>query len=384
MYLVALFVLCILIFVHELGHFLLAKWNNVGVLAFSIGFGPVLFKKQYGETTYTFRLFPLGGYVRMVGDDPRYLEPDFSPEEEEDPSLEKLQYDDFTEVQKLMIEDQNRWFLKKGYWPKFWIVFAGPAFNIIFAVILAIASVYIYGEAEVVEKAVIGDVIPDHPAEQAGIRAKDLVLSIDSNPISTWQELADTVRTSGGKELTLQILRDDSESGQQKEITILVKPEENRSGLVTEEEREKGDVYRIGISPDFVRNAVSFSEAVVSGSQYCWFITYQTVIGIKSLIVGTVSLDNIAGPVRIFQEAGRSAEKGLDYLFGFMVFLSISLAVLNLLPIPVLDGGHIVFFTIEALKGSPVSLKVREVATQVGMVLLLGLMIFAVGNDLFR
>ena len=97
-----------------------------------------------------------------------------------------------------------------------------------------------------------------------------------------------------------------------------------------------------------------------------------------------MSLDNIAGPVRIFQEAGRSAEKGLDYLFGFMVFLSISLAVLNLLPIPVLDGGHIVFFTIEALKGTPVSLRVREVATQVGMFMLLALMIFAVGNDIFR
>jgi len=385
MYLVAVFVLCILIFVHELGHFLLAKWNNVGVLAFSIGFGPILWKKQVGETTYSLRIFPLGGFVRMAGDDPRALDPSYSPEESESkPGIEKLDPNEFTEQQRAIIKDRNKWFLLKGFWAKFMIVFAGPGFNFIFAILLAIITVYIYGAAEPVDKPFIGDVVPNHPAEKAGLKAGDLVKSINGKEILTWSELSDTVRKSGGQKMAILIDRQESESATLETLNIEVVAEEDRSGLVNEKERETGDFYRIGIAPKFTKIQVSFAEAATTGTFYVWSLTKQTVIGIKGLILGHISADNIAGPVRIFEEAGRSAKKGLDALFGFMIFLSISLAVLNLIPIPVLDGGHILFFIIEAVKGSPISLRVREVANQVGFVLLVGLMLFAISNDLFR
>ncbi len=385
MYLVAILVLCILIFVHELGHFLLAKFHKVGVLAFSIGFGPILWKKQVGETTYSLRLFPLGGFVRMAGDDPRAVDPNYKPDkDEEKPGFEQLDPNEFTELQRKVIADRDKWFLLKRFWPKFNIVFAGPAFNLIFAVILAIFSIFIYGEAEPVKSSTIGDVIPGHPADKAGIKADDLIKSINGKAITEWNELASTVRGSKGEKLTFDIERKIEAGSDVENVTISVVPEADRSGLVTDNEREQGDVYRIGIAPKFNRVPVGFKDALVGGTMFVWSISAQTVIGIKGLLLGHISADNIAGPVRIFQEAGRSASKGLEYLFGFMVFLSVSLAILNLLPIPVLDGGHIVFFIIEAIIGSRVSVRIREVSNQVGFALLLALMIFAISNDILR
>ncbi len=384
MYLVAVLVLCILIFVHELGHFLLAKWNNVGVLAFSIGFGPILWKKQVGETTYTLRAFPLGGFVRMVGDDPRALDPNANLEEDEEkPSFEELDPKEFTPEQRALIADKSKWFLLKSYWPKFSIVFAGPAFNFIFAAILGSLTVFIYGKALPVKEAVIGEVVPNHAAAKAGVKSDDLVLSLNGQPVENWTALALGIRNSGGKPVELLIERK-GPSGEVEKVTTVVTPEADRSGLVSEEERESGDVYRIGITPSIIRVPATFLEALKAGPYVTYSLSAQTLAGLKGLLLGHISSDNVAGPVRIFQEAGRSAERGLEHLFSFMIFLSVSLAVLNLLPVPVLDGGHIVFFTIEALKGGPLSIRVREVANQVGFALLLALMVFALSNDLFR
>jgi regulator of sigma E protease len=383
MIIISVLILCVLIFVHELGHFLLAKWNKVGVLAFSIGFGPVLWKKQIGETTYSLRLLPLGGFVRMVGDDPRAADPNFKVEESEDKaSPENLKAEEFTPEQKALLEDRSRWFMLKGYWAKFAIVFAGPAFNFIFAIILGSLMVGIYGQGKPVNTPILGDVVPGLPAAKAGLQAEDMILSIDGAPIATWEELSSTIRGSGGKPVAMLVERT-TDKGIEK-LTLTVTPEADRSGLVTDDERATGDVYRVGILPSMVKKPVPFSEALFAGPRITWHLTSQTLIGLKGMILGHISSDNIAGPVRIFQEAGRSAEKGFEYVLSFMIFLNVSLAVLNLLPIPVLDGGHIFFFTLEALKGGPISIRVREVATQVGMFLLLALMVFALGNDLFR
>jgi regulator of sigma E protease len=383
MIITSILILCVLIFVHELGHFLVAKWNNVGVLAFSIGFGPVLWKKQVGETTYTLRLLPLGGFVRMVGDDPRASDPNFKVEESEDKaSPENLKAEEFTPEQRAMMEDRARWFMLKGFWSKFWIVFAGPAFNFIFAIVLGSMMVGIYGSGKPITAPQIGDVVPGHAADKAGLKPDDMVLMINGAPIESWESLAKTIRGSGGKNVEMLVERQ-GEKGIEK-ITLTVVPEVDRSGLVTDEERKTGDVYRIGITPAIERIPASFSEALLAGPRITWHLTTQTVIGLKGLILGHISSDNIAGPIRIFEEAGKSAKRGFEYVLSFMIFLNVSLAVLNLLPVPVLDGGHIIFFIIEAIKGGPISIKVREVATQIGMFLLLALMIFALGNDLFR
>ena len=385
MYLVAIFVLCVLIFVHELGHFLLAKWNKVGVLAFSIGFGPILWKKQVGETTYSVRAFPLGGFVRMAGDDPRALAPKSKNDEDKarDLSLEGLDESEFTPEQLKVLSDRSKWFLLKGFWAKFAVVFAGPAFNFIFAALLASFSVFLYGQATPVDTATIGDIVPGHPAEKAGLQSNDLVLSINEKPVSSWRDLSEMIRGSEGKPLALIVERV-NETGNPERVNVSVTAEVDKSGLVTDDERESGDVYRVGITPAFDRSPATLSQVLLSGPLIVWNITDQTLIGLKGLLLGHISSENIAGPVRIFQEAGRSARRGLEHLFSFMVFLSVSLAVLNLLPVPVLDGGHIVFFVIEALKGSPISIRVREAANQVGFVLLIALMIFALSNDVLR
>ncbi len=383
MIIISIIILCVLIFVHELGHFLLAKWNNVGVLAFSIGFGPVLWKKQIGETTYSLRLLPLGGFVRMVGDDPRAADPNFKVEESEDKtSPEKLKAEEFSVEQKAMLDDRSRWFMLKGYWPKFAIVFAGPAFNFIFAIILGSLMVGMYGVGLPVDRPIIGETVPGHAADDAGIKTGDLVLSVNGTPVETWEVLAKTIRSSGGQNLEMVIERENEGTVERKTVTVV--PEADRSGLVNEEERERGDVYRIGITPTFEKRPATTSEALLAGPRITWNLTVQTLLGLKGLILGHISSDNLAGPVRIFEEAGKSAKKGFEYVLSFMIFLNVSLAVLNLLPVPVLDGGHIVFFTLEALKGGPISIRVREIATQIGMYLLLALMVFALSNDLLR
>ncbi|MCB0338687.1 MAG: site-2 protease family protein, partial [Bdellovibrionales bacterium] len=170
---------------------------------------------------------------------------------------------------------------------------------------------------------------------------------------------------------------------QSEEIKLSVVAEVDESALVSKEEKENGDVYRIGIRAAVDRVSVPFVDAVIGGHRYVWFLTKLTVSGLAGIFTGSVSADNIAGPIRIIQEAGKSAERGGDSLLRFMIVLSVSLGLLNLLPVPVLDGGHLFFFIIEAVKGSPLSLKVREISNQVGIALLLALMLFAVGNDIW-
>lgn len=376
-------VLCVLIFVHELGHFLLAKFHKVGVLAFSIGFGPILWKRTIGETTYSLRLLPLGGFVRMVGDDPRMLNMPPSvlsdPKAVEDSENSPLEAIDLEPMQVRLFEDKSRWFLLKGFWPKFWIVFAGPAFNIIFAFLIAISSLAIFGRS--INEPVIGGVMEGLPAEAAGLKTLDRVLAIDGTAIATWDDLAEAVRHSGGRKLTLRIestLADKGVGGEIRDLTVT--PE--LDPLISEDSPEDQKIYRLGIKGSPNREPVPFGEAVRDGSLWVANMTVGIAWSLKELFSGNVSPKHISGPIGIMKEVKRSADEGPVSLVAFMIFLSVSLAILNLLPIPVLDGGHIVFFVIEALKGGPLTVRFREVANGVGMFLLLALMIFAIGNDL--
>lgn len=416
-YAIALLILCVLIFVHELGHFLAAKFHNVAVLAFSIGFGPVLFQRKVGETTYAFRIIPLGGFVRMMGDDPRdvgrYAGVSQGSGEKKvlnDLSSDSEESERFSiePTSKDFIADRSRWFLTQSFWPKFWIVFAGPAFNLIFAVLIAIFSVAIFGASDPVNLPILGEVVPKLSADKAGLKANDYIEKINGRELQNWEDLAKTIRSSKGLPMTFQVRRfnqqdqaklseifqvdkqSENKQGllallpQSEQLNIQVEAEPDDAGLASPEERASGDVFRIGISPLLIKAQVGIVDALKIGTFSVWRLSVMTLQSIHGLIVGSISSQHISGPITILNVAGASAKRGLSDALDFMIFLNVSLAVLNLLPIPVLDGGHITFFIIEALKGSPLSLRLRELAQQVGMALLLALMVFAVSNDIFR
>ena len=401
-------VLGILVFVHELGHFLVAKLFGVGVLEFSIGFGKKLWTKKIGQTRYSLGLIPLGGYVRMVGDDPRKINQNISElietkiESEEKPEEKKAlsNYEkNLQDEEEELIKDKNKWFLKKSYLQKISIVFAGPLFNILFAIIVAFGSLMYFGKRVPQDKPIIGSVIPNLPAERSGIKADDLIVKVNNKTVSTWKEMSTLISGSPTEEINLDIKRNIDSSlinsnSQQKDISkdniqyedisLKLRPEIDSSDLaIIEGQTEKRLI--IGIIPKFELEPSTISEASYIAAYNTFRISYLNLATIYKMIIRKISPNKvISGPIFIFQQAGDKAKKGVESLLEFMIVLSIGLAVLNLLPIPILDGGHIMFFTIEKIVGRPISIKTLEIAQQFGMLLLLILMVYAVGNDINR
>ncbi|MBN2397446.1 MAG: RIP metalloprotease RseP [Deltaproteobacteria bacterium] len=338
----------VLIFVHELGHFLVAKWSGVGVLKFSLGFGPRLLGRKVGETEYILSAIPLGGYVKMLGES----------EDEED----------------LPPEDEKRSFLKQGVFKRIAIVTAGPLFNFLFAV-LAFALVYAIGVP--VSTSMIGAVQEGSPAFGAGMRSGDVIVAINDREISRWSELARAVDESEGEKLKMRVSRGE------KVFDVRVTPQPMKSTNVFGEEI---DTYRIGvgISEETILERKGPVGALVSGVEQTWGWTKLTCVGIVKIIQGVVSPKELGGPILIAQMAGTQVRKGLVPFIFLMAVLSVNLGVLNLLPLPVLDGGHITFFLIEAVTGRAISTKWREIAQQVGFFLLILLMLFVFYNDIVR
>ena len=383
-YLLAVIILGVLIFVHELGHFLLAKCCKVGVLEFAIGFGPRIISKKFGETSYSLRAIPLGGYVRMVGDDPRLAHTD-TPEGTAAEALLTGENEPLDPETARLVADKSRWFLNQGLVGRSAIVLAGPMFNLGFALLLALVTVVVYGAGVPVTDAVIGGVMRDHPAERAGLKADDHVITIDGVAIQDWEQLAKTVATSEGRKLRFDIERAKEGAAVPEKLTLDVQGEPESVELALLTNNEPGKAYKIGISPKVERRPVALAEAPRIALQHIWNLSSTTVKGVWYMIRGSISSKNIAGPIYIFGEAASSTRKGLAYAFDFMILLSVSLAILNLLPIPVLDGGHLLFFLLEALRGGrPLSLRALQIANNIGLAMLLGLMVFALGNDLIR
>lgn len=343
----AIVVLGILIFVHELGHFLFAKYFGVGVEVFSLGFGPKIFARKVGETEYRISAFPLGGYVKMVGEN----------------------IDD-----ELPQEDLERSFLAKKPLQRMAIVAAGPCFNLIFAYLIFIV-VCMIGIPTATSK--IGEVLKDKPAARAGLKEGDRVTSIDGQPINRWNDLAQLISSSGGKPLAITAVRDG------KPFSVRITPEmlttKNLLG-----ETVTSPAIGVMVSKEYVTERVGPLQAIVKGSEHTWNVTKLTVIAVGKILTGSISADNIGGPIMIAKTAGDQAKTGLVYFLSFMALLSINLGLLNLLPVPILDGGHLVFYLWEMIIGKPVNLKTREIAQQVGLVLLVGLMVFAFYNDIAR
>ncbi len=420
-------VLGILIFIHELGHFLVAKYSGVGVERFSLGFGPRLFGIKVGETDYCISLIPFGGYVKMVGE---------APDEE------------------VSEEERAKSFTHKPLRVRTSIVASGPLMNIVLALVLfpVLFMMGIKVPAYVDRAPVVGYVAEEEPAHRAGIRAGDRIVAVDGKPISTWEELMKSIALNPEKKVTLLVKRNG------KEFTTEITPSASKEGIgvgglyppmppviggvtpgfpadkaglkegdiivavdgkpishwielqkfikkspqertllveragerftvkIAPRYNEELDVYLIGVTrlEEFVTKSYGFVESVKMGLTKAWELTVLLFVIIKGLITGVYSIKTLGGPIMIAQVAGKAAESGLVDLISIIAFLSLQLGIINLLPIPVLDGGHLFFFAIEWIRGKPLSEHFLSIANQIGMALLLALMVFVTWNDLMR
>ena len=344
-------VLGILIFVHELGHFLFAKLFKVKVLKFSLGFGPKLIGRVVGETEYLISAFPLGGYVKMLGESP----------------------DDAAES-----DDPERSFAARPVWNRFFIVLAGPLFNLFFSVFLFFLIFLFMGVPENLDTTVIGEVSPQSPAERAGIAVEDRIVGIDGNEITSWREVLETVSTSEGRELEFRILRG------QEELVVAVAPRLDSVTNIFGEEVEQRFMIGIVKKEQIEYQRVGPIKAMQAGIWQTWMFIYLTFMGVVKIIQNVVPASELGGPILIAQLAGEQARAGWLNLAHFMGLLSVNLGILNLLPIPVLDGGHLVFLTIEGIRRKPLNERAQILAQQVGIALLGTLMLFVFYNDIVR
>lgn len=424
----------VLVFVHELGHFMVAKSCGVKVLKFSLGFGPKLVSHRYGETEYLICAIPLGGYVQMLGEG--------GGEQGEEAEL--------------TAEEKRRSFSDKPVSKRLAIVSAGPLMNLLLPLLILPISfmVGVQMPSYYEEKPCIGYVLPETAAATAGFLAGDCVVTVNRQPVVSWNETNKSfVAQAGdplvflveraGKQLQLQMPAENNslegmqalgllpiqdarvggladgmpaqKSGMQegdlilqigeqqvaswydlKEIiqtvgaqtvpVVLERGEERLTvELVPEQRAGEGD-YLIGIAP---RQALElkrygFVDAIKEGAGRTWELIELTVVFVQKLFTGSVSAKNIGGPITVVQVAGQAAQTDLAAILSVLAFISIQLGILNLLPIPILDGGHILFYLVELAIRRPVSIRAREMAQQVGMAMLLMLMVLAFYNDIVR
>ena len=437
--LAAVVVLGVLIFVHELGHFLVAKRSGVGVLKFSLGFGPKLVGVKRGETEYLVSALPLGGYVKMIGEDPS------------DESAEAA--------------DPARSFSRKTVGTRAMIILAGPLANLLLPVVIfwgvftlvgqpyflpiigtpekdspaalagllpgdrvealdgarierwneveaavqessgrplsltvkredrtfavrleprAVATRDLFGQEtkmwdlglHPLLSTVIGQILPGHVAEQAGLKSGDRIVALNGTPVAEWEQLAKIIHASPGKVVRLTVER----GGHRFDVEVTPRATKQRSASGEEEIGLIG----IGPAPESQYLRLNPASALVAGVKKTAELSVLIVQGFVKLMQAKISPKTIGGPILIGQMAGEVVQRGPIELLSFTALLSINLAILNLLPIPILDGGHLLFSLIEWFRGKPVSLRKREIAQQVGLVLLIGLMVFAFYNDISR
>jgi len=341
-------VLGVLIFVHEFGHFMVAKLLGVGVEKFSLGFGPRILGKKVGMTDYRISAIPLGGYVKMVGE---------APDSAMDPALIPMS------------------FSHKGVLSRALIVLAGPTFNLLLSVGIFFAFFQISGLP--IMRPEVGGVQEGMPAQEAGIQDGDLIRAVDGQPVAEWDQMSKLIRESKGRPLTLEIER--GETVISKKLVPKLVPSQNLFG-------ESVDKYVIGITPSgaFLVEELNPLEAMAEGISQTWEIIKLTVVSVGKIFTGTLSAKTIGGPILIAQLAGEQARAGITNFIFFIALLSINLGILNLLPIPVLDGGHLFFLLVEAVSRRPVNIRMREVAQQIGIVFLILLMVFVFYNDISR
>ncbi len=352
---VTILVLGVLIFVHELGHFLAAKSVDIAVPRFSIGLGPKMVGFRRGETEYVISWLPLGGYVKMAG----------MADEEVTSKLEGGE---------AAGGPSSRDFEAKPLWARTLVISAGVLMNWLFA-ILAFSALAL-GEGVVEPR--VSAVTEDSPAEAAGLQVGDLILAVDGTRVRQPSHVSILIERKPGEEVALDVER---EGG-----TLALRAVPDSVEVYSEVTRETVTIGRIGIGiggEESLRQ-VGVGGALVEGWNQTAYWTGTVVRFLRDLVTGRSSAREVGGPIMIGQISGQAARAGIWALLGFMAIISINLAVLNLLPIPVLDGGHLLFLGIEAVRGRALSVEQRIRFTTVGMVVVVGLMLWAVGNDLLR
>jgi len=343
----AVVLLGVIIFVHELGHFLFAKLTGVKVLKFSLGFGPKLLGKTFGDTEYLISAVPLGGYVKMLGEMPG---------------------------DELKEEEKQFAFNNQAVWKRFIIVFCGPLFNFLFAAVIFFFT-FVNGVPVLVPE--IGNVMQGTPAEKAGLMKGDRIVEIDGIAISQWDEMTEVIHKNPGKPLNIRIKRDGTT------FQVSVTPEKTKVKDIFGEEEEVG---LIGIKPSgsTVIRREDIGSAFVDSFDRTWEISKLTVVSIIKLIERVIPMQTMGGPILIVQMAGQQASRGFLNFFMFMAIININLGVLNLLPIPILDGGHLLFMGIEAVRGKPLSEKTIALGQKIGLAFIITLMAVVFYNDIMR
>ena len=352
-----LFVLTIVVFFHELGHFLVARWCGVRVLVFSIGFGPELFgfNDRHG-TRWKIAAIPLGGYVKFFGDENAASVPDAQT------------------ISHMTETERRESFFFKPVSQRAAIVAAGPIANFLLAIVIFAAVFTFYGKQATPAR--VETVQPNSAAQTAGFQPSDLIVSINGKKIDTFTDMQRVVSTSAGQTLDIEIDRGG------------VRTRLKATPALTELKDNFGNVHRIGVlgitgaRGDPVK--VDPLTAVKLGVEETWFVVERTLSYIGGVVVGKESADQLGGPIRIAQVSGQVATAGFVALIHLAAVLSISIGLLNLFPIPLLDGGHLLFYAIEAVRGRPLSDRAMEYGFRFGLAVVLLLMIFATYNDLLH
>ena len=356
-----LFVLTIVVFFHELGHFLVARWAGVKVLSFSIGFGPELagFNDRHG-TRWKVSAIPLGGYVKFLGDENAASVPDQAA------------------LARMSEEDRKRAFEAQPVGPRAAIVAAGPIANFILAIAIFAGLFMLFGKPNT--SARVDQIQADSPAAAAGFQTGDLVVAVDGRPVETFNDLQRIVSTSAGQTLTITVDRGGA--------TTQLKA----TPALREVKDPFGNTNRMGVlgisrsmAPEDARTTpVDPLTAVVLGAQETWFVVDRTLSYIGGIFTGREAADQLGGPIRIAQVSGQVATAGLAALMHLAAVLSVSIGLLNLFPIPLLDGGHLLFYAVEAVRGRPLSERAQEFGFRIGLALVVMLMIFATFNDVLH
>jgi regulator of sigma E protease len=356
-----LFVLTIVVFFHELGHFLVARWCGIKVIVFSIGFGPEIagFNDRYG-TRWKLSAIPLGGYVKFFGDDNAASVPDH-------------------EAAAGMSEAEKKdSFIHKPVGSRAAVVAAGPIANFILAIAIFAGVFMTVGKQTT--SARVDSVGANSAAQKAGFTAGDLVLAINGTAIGNFSEMQRIVSVSAGEPLNIDVERGG--------VTVKLKavPE------LKELKDSFGNVHRIGVlgisrsmAPgDIKTEKAGPLQAIGMGAQETWFVVERTLTYIGGVFTGREAADQLGGPIRIAQVSGQVATAGFVALIHLTAVLSVSIGLLNLFPIPLLDGGHLLFYGIEAARGKPLSERAQEVGFRIGLAIVVVLMIFATFNDIIH
>jgi regulator of sigma E protease len=356
-----LFVLTVVVFFHELGHFLVARWCGVRVLVFSVGFGPELFGfNDHHGTRWKISAVPLGGYVKFFGDENAASVPDPA-------------------TTATMTESEKREsFHHQKVASRAAIVAAGPIANFILAIVIFTAIFMVYGKQSTTAR--VDAVQSGSAAAAAGFQPGDLVVEINGRKIANFADMQRIVGVNAGQALQVTVER----AGNR--VVLMATPS------LREVKDNFGNVHRLGVlgisrsnAPDEIRTEkVGALDAVVLGVDKTWFVVEQTMSYLGRMIAGRESADQLGGPIRIAQVSGQVATLGFGPILDLAAVLSVSIGLLNLFPIPLLDGGHLLFYLIEAVRGRPLSEKAQEVGFRIGLAFVLMLMVFATFNDIIH